>query len=54
MRTKGLREDVFDRFQPCEHMRKHAFAGRNTQQICVLKHQISPNDVVEAEGCAKP
>ena len=22
----------FDRFRPCERMRKHAFAGRNTQQ----------------------
>ena len=21
----------FDRFRPCERMRKHAFAGRNTQ-----------------------
>ena len=24
--------DVFDHFRPCERMRKHAFAGRNTQQ----------------------
>ena len=23
---------VFVHFRPCEHMRKHAFAGRNTQQ----------------------
>ena len=26
--------NVFYRFQPCERMRKHAFAGRNTQHIC--------------------
>ena len=25
--------NVFDRFRPCERMRKHAFAGRNTQQL---------------------
>ena len=25
---------VFHRFQPCERMRKHAFAGRNTQHVC--------------------
>ena len=24
---------VFNRFQPCKRMRKHALAGRNTQQI---------------------
>ena len=24
--------NVFDHFRPCEHMRKHAFAGWNTQQ----------------------
>ena len=24
---------VFDRFQPCERMRKHAFADQNTQQV---------------------
>ena len=24
---------VFDRFRPCERVRKHAFAGRNTQQL---------------------
>ena len=24
--------DVFDRFRPCERMRKHVFAGRKTQQ----------------------
>ena len=24
---------VFDHFRPCELMRKHAFAGRNTQQV---------------------
>ena len=26
----------FDRFQPCERMRKHAFACRNTQQTLVV------------------
>ena len=25
--------NVFHRFQPCERMRKHAFAGPNTQQL---------------------
>ena len=25
--------NVFDRFRPCERMRKHAFAGQNTQQV---------------------
>ena len=29
--------NVFDRFWPCERMRKHAFAGRNTQQATILK-----------------
>ena len=24
---------VFNRFWPCKHMRKHAFAGRNTQHV---------------------
>ena len=27
----------FDRFRPCERMRKHAFAGRNTQQAWVAQ-----------------
>ena len=27
---------VFDRFRPCEHIRKHAFAGRNTQHSKLL------------------
>ena len=25
---------VFDPFRPCKHMRKHAFAGENTQHHC--------------------
>ena len=25
--------NVFHRFRPCQRMRKHAFAGRNTQQV---------------------
>ena len=28
---------VFDRFRPCECMRKHAFTGRNTQHTSVKK-----------------
>ena len=26
---------IFHCFRPCEHMRKHAFAGRNTQHVTV-------------------
>ena len=29
----------FDRFRPCERMRKHAFAGRNTQNTCGVIRQ---------------
>ena len=46
MCTRGTREayeekqrkkfDVFYRFQPCKRMRKHVFAGRNTQQKTYL------------------
>ena len=28
-------EVFFYRFQPCQLMRKHAFAGQNTQQVFV-------------------
>ena len=31
-RKKSFSYD-FDRFRPCDCMRKHAFVGRNTQQI---------------------
>ena len=65
MRTGGLQEafeqkqrkkysflKVFDCFQPCERMRKHAFVGRNTQHInqikynyCTFKHFIKVGDI---------
>ena len=33
--------NVFYRFQPCERMRKHAFAGRNTQHTHTLSLSFS-------------
>ena len=30
--------NVFCRFQPCERMRKHTFAGQNTQHLSLLKN----------------
>ena len=31
----------FDRFRPCEHMRKHAFAGGNTQQVLSTRKYLN-------------
>ena len=31
--------NVFDRFRPCEPMRKHVFAGQNTQHMIVGKFE---------------
>ena len=28
--------NVFHHFRPCERMRKHAFAGRNTQHLLLV------------------
>ena len=38
---------IKNRFQPCECMRKHAFAGQNTQQAYTSKmnYALNPNDM---------
>ena len=45
--------NVCDHFRPCECMHKHAFAGRNTQQVEYQKYIISSTRASNALGGTK-
>ena len=34
--------NVFHHFRPCKHMRKHVFAGQNTQQLSLYLNALGP------------